>query len=208
MRKVVAVMFMSLDGVAEFPLYEEDPGTPEEPDPMWVPRMETFDTLILGRVAYEKWLQYWPARKDDPEASKFQRDFSAFCDRSEKLVVSKTLKRADWTNSRIVAGDLREEVERLRSKPGRDIVIGGGPRVLQAFLERGLVDELVIAMFPTLLGEGKPFFHVNWKPDSPRDMVPVGAPGRQDFQLVESQALRDGTLYLHYRRAPSRSVKN
>jgi dihydrofolate reductase len=203
MRRVMAVMFVSLDGVAEFPLYDEVPGAAEEPDPMWTPRMDSIDTLILGRRSYEKWSEYWPAKKDDPAASEFARAFSAFADRSEKLVVSRTLKKADWANSRIVSGDIGEEVARLKAAPGKDIAIGGGPRTLQSFLERGLVDDMILAMFPSLLSEGKPLFHVVNKPDNERDMVPVGAPGRRDFKLVESKPLNDGTLYLHYRRAPA-----
>lgn len=207
MRRVLAVMFVSLDGVAEFPLYDEEPGAAEEPDPMWTPRMESIDTLILGRRSYEKWYEYWPAKKDDPSANEFARAFSTFADRSEKLIVSKTLKKTDWTNSRIVSGDIGEEVARLKALPGKDIAIGGGPRTLQSFLERGLVDDLILAMFPSLLSEGKPLFHVVNKPDHERDMVPVGAPGRRDFTLIESQPLRDGTLYLHYQRAPAIAPK-
>ncbi len=57
MRKVVAVMFMTLDGVAEFPVYPPETGAAadEEEDPMWTPRMDSIDTLLLGRVAYTKW---------------------------------------------------------------------------------------------------------------------------------------------------------
>lgn len=206
MRSVIAVMFMSLDGVAEFPLYDEQElgADADEPDPMWIPRMDSMDTLILGRRTYELWRTYWPGKKDDPAASDFQKTFSAFCDRAQKLVVSKTLKEAEWPNSRIVRGDLAEEVARLKATPGKDIALGGGPRVLQSFLARGLVDELIIAMSPSLLGHGKPFFHVDAEPDSTRDAVPVGAPGRQDFSLVESKAMSDGTLFLHYRRVAAK----
>lgn len=207
MRNVIAVMFMSLDGVAEFPIYAEQElgADADEPDPMWMPRMESIDTLILGRRTYQLWKSYWPGKRNDPGASDFQKTFAAFCDRAEKLVVSKTLTEADWPTSRIVRGDLTEEVARLKAAPGKDIAIGGGPRVLQSFLERGLVDDLIISMAPSLLGHGKPFFHVDLEPDSTRDAVPEGAEGRQDFQLVESKALNDGTLFLHYRRAPSKS---
>jgi dihydrofolate reductase len=203
-RSVVAVMFVSLDGVGEFPLYDAVPGViDDEPDPMWTPRMESIDTLILGRRSYEKWYEHWPKQKDNPEANEFSKSFSAFCDRTEKLVLSRTLKRVDWSNSRIVSGDIGEEVARLKARPGKDIAIGGGPRTLQAFLDRRLVDDLVLALFPSLVGEGKPLFHVVSKPDNERDMVPMGAIGRRDFTLVESTPLRDGTLFLHYRRAPT-----
>lgn len=206
MRKVLAIVFMSLDGVAEFPIYEVDPPAgsveEEEEDPMWKPRMASIDTLILGRIAYEKWYAYWPARRADPTCSEWQSAFSLFADRAEKLVVSKTLRNADWPNSRIVSGDIAEEVTRLKTLPGKDIALGGGPRILQSFLERGLVDELLIEMFPSLLGRGKPLFHVLADPEHPGDFVPSGAVGRRDFKLVDAKPLRDGTVFLHYRRVP------
>jgi dihydrofolate reductase len=203
MRKVLAIMFMSLDGVAEFPISDEDPESGPEEDPMWTPRMGSIDTLILGRRAYEKWAEYWPARRNDPDSSAFQKAFSEFCDRVEKLVISDSLPKAGWGNSRVVRGaDLGAEMARLKTLPGKDIVIGGGPRVLQAFLERQLVDELVLAVFPTLLGRGKPLFHVVDDPDHPDDFIPMGAEGRRDFRLVDSKPLQDGTVVLHYRRVP------
>lgn len=208
MRKVLAMMFMTLDGVAEFPLYgkEDDAGTGEQEDPMWEPRRESIDTLILGRVAYEKWYGHWPARKDAPDAGEWERAFSRFCDRADKLVISRTLRKADWTNSRVFGGDIGVEMARLKSLPGKDIALGGGPRLLQAFLERGLVDELLINMFPSLLGRGKPLFHVVDDPENPGDFVPMGAPGRQDFQVVEAKRLPDGAVFLHFRRAPDPSA--
>ena len=207
MRKVLAMVFMTIDGVAEFPLYDtpSGPGPEEDEDPMWKPRIESFDTLILGRVAYEKWYGFWPARRKQPDCNEWERAFSLFADRAEKLVVSRTLRSADWTNSRIVSGDIGDEVARIKALPGKDIALGGGPRILQAFLDRGLVDELLIAMFPSLLGRGKPLFHVVDDPDNPGDFVPPGAPGRRDFTLVEAKPLKDGTVFLHYRQAPTRT---
>jgi len=207
MRKVVAMVFMTLDGVAEFPIYDPPAGTPpeEEKDPMWTPRMAAIDTLLLGRIAYETWYGFWPARRDQPDSNEWEKAFSLFADRIEKLVVSRTLRTADWTNSRIVRGDVGEEIARLKALPGGDIALGGGPRLLQSFLERGLVDELLLEVFPSLLGRGKPLFHVVDDPDNPGDFVPPGTPGRRDFTLAEAKPLRDGTVFLHYRRVPAKS---
>jgi len=208
MRKVLAMVFMTLDGVAEFPLYgtEEDPVSGDQEDPMWQPRMASIDTLLLGRVAYEKWYGHWPARKDAPDAGEWERGFARFADGANKLVFSRTLRTADWANSTVVGGDLVEEMARLRSLPGKDIALGGGPRLLQSFLERGLVDELLLTVFPSLLGRGKPLFHVVDDPENPGDFVPMGAPGRRDFRVVEAKPLPDGTVFLHYRRAPDPSA--
>jgi dihydrofolate reductase len=202
-RKVVVPMFMTLDGVAEYPTYAEDgdPTSPGEGPPMWTGRLESTDTLLLGRKTYEKWAGFWPRWKNDPAADPFMQEFSRFADRAEKVVFSKSLKSADWPKSRIVRGDLGEEIARLKSLPGKDIVLGGGPRLSQSLLERDLADELVITMFPTIVGTGKPFFRVAATPDHDEDMIPLGAPGRHDFTLIEARPLKDRTLLLHYARA-------
>jgi len=205
MRKLLIQMFVTLDGIAEFPLYAEDADSSDQGEgpPMWSSRMESTDTLLFGRRTYELWASHWPGRQKDPSAGQFEKDFSRFADRVEKVVVSKTLKSADWPTSRIVRGDLGEEVRRLKSMPGKDIVLGGGPRLAQSLLERDLADELILTMFPTVLGSGKPLFRVKSDPDHKEDFVPLGAPGRHDFKLVESRPHKSGAVLLHYARAGS-----
>lgn len=197
------IMFMTLDGVAEFPVYSDGGPTAEdlEEDPMWTHRMNDIDTLLLGRISYEKWAGYWPAQRTAPDATPFQKAFGAFADDAKKVVFSKTLKAAAWKNTTIARGDPTEEVLRLKALPGKDMALGGGPRMAQAFIERGLVDEMLLEVFPSLLGKGKPLFKVEARPDHPEDFVPPGTPGRRDFQLLESKPLRDGSLFLHYRRS-------
>jgi dihydrofolate reductase len=204
MRKVLILMFMTLDGVAEFPDYVEDADSnaAAEGPVMWNSRMDSTDTLLLGRQTYEKWAAYWPGQQNDPSATPFQKKFSRFADRMEKVVFSKTLKSADWPKSRIVRGDIGEEIHRLKSLPGKDIVLGGGPRLAQSFLERDLADELFITMYPSIVGRGKPFFRVAGNPDHDEDVVPLGAPGRHDFKLIEAPPQRRSIL-LHYARASS-----
>jgi dihydrofolate reductase len=205
MRKVLILMFMTLDGVAEFPDYAEDADSNAagEGPPMWDSRMDSTDTLLLGRKTYEKWAAYWPGQQNNPSATPFQKEFSRFADRVEKVVFSKTLKSADWQRSRVVRGDLGEEIVRLKSLPGKDMVLGGGPRLAQSFLERDLADELFITMFPSIVGRGRPFFRVVGDPDHSEDVVPLGAWGRHDFKLIEALPLRDGEVLLHYARASS-----
>lgn len=205
MRKVLMMMFMTLDGVAEFPDDREDANsTPDdEGPPMWDTRKDSTDTLLLGRLTYEKWAGFWPRWKNEPSASRFMQEFSRYADRAEKVVFSKTLKSADWPNSRIVRGDPGEEVARLKSLPGNDIVLGGGPRLAQSFLERDLVDEIFITVFPSIVGSGKPLFRVMGNPDHEEDVIPRGAPGRHDFKVMEARPQKDGTVLLHYTRFSS-----
>lgn len=202
MRKVLMIMFMTIDGVAEFPVGPSAGQGEDEmaDDPMWSHRMSKIDTVLLGRKSYEKWAGYWPKQLNAPDATPFQKAFASFVDDAKKVVFSKTIRSADWRNTSIARGDAGEEVKRLKSLPGKDMALGGGPRLAQAFLERGLVDEMLLEVFPSLLGKGKPLFKVDLDPDNPEDFVPVGAPGRRDFKLLEARALKDGSLFLHYQR--------
>jgi dihydrofolate reductase len=198
MRKILMIMFMTLDGQAQFPIYPPDPNADPDEDPMWQPRMDSIDTIILGRKAYLKWAAFWPKRQDDPSAGEWSRGFSRFANSLQKIVFSNTLERADWGPSRIVRGSPADEVKRMQSEKGLDIAIGGGPRIAQAFLEADLVDEMLLDVFPSIVGHGKPLFPTADDPDYDEDRIPIGAAGRHDFRLKASQPLSDGSLFLHF----------
>ena len=198
-------MQMTIDGVAEFPVSSDE--SDEDDSDYW----ETFhggywdsvDTLLLGRWTYQKWSSFWPEVRKKPDVGKYLRQFSEFADRAEKVVFSRTLKSAPWEKSRIVQGDISKEIDRLRSQPGRDILVGGGPRLVQEFIRLGLVEELRLGVYPSIAGRGKPVFDVDRLPDNPEDRIPLGAPLRHDFRLIEARPLKGsgGVVFLHYARA-------
>jgi RibD C-terminal domain len=82
------------------------------------------------------------------------------------------------------------------------MVLGGGPRLYQEFLRLGLVDELRLVVYPSVVGRGKPLFDVERLPDNPEDRIPLGAPLRHDFGLTEARPLKGGggAVFLHYTR--------
>jgi dihydrofolate reductase len=205
MRKVLLPTFMTLDGVAEFPEAIDNSGVtdPGAGPAMWKTMLDSTDTLLLGRTTYELWADFWPGQKESPTASPFEKRFSRYADSVEKVVFSKTLESAKWPKSRIVKGDLTDEITRLKSLPGKDLVVGGGPKFAQSILDRDLADELFVTIFPCIAGGGKPFFHVNSDPDHKGDVIPHGAPGRRDLKLLDFQAEEDGAFLLHYARASS-----
>src|SRR5437879_11098704 len=126
MRRIVVSEFMSLDGVVE------DPGGAEKfKHGGWsfkfrddqVPKykldeLKASDSLLLGRVTYEEFAKAWPSRKDD----------MGFADKMNimpKYVVSTTLKKLDWNNSRLIRANVDEEVRKLKEQPGGDILVYG-----------------------------------------------------------------------------------
>ncbi len=200
MRKVLMIMFMTLDGRAQFPIYPPPENQEDDEDPMWRPRFGSIDTILLGQKSYRLWAAHWPARKNDAKAGAWEKEFSRFADKAEKVVFSKTLQEPLWENTRIVRGSPREELAVLRKEEGKDLALGGGPRLAQSFLADGLVDEMLLAVFPSIVSKGKPLFRTVDDPDFPEDRIALGAPGRHDFSLREAQPLSDSTLFLRYER--------
>jgi dihydrofolate reductase len=85
-------------------------------------QLENADTLLFGRVTYQRFAQYWPTAgvKDDP-------DHAAKMNSLPKIVFSKTLEKAAWNNSRIVRDNVVEEIARLKQQAGKNLVLDGSP---------------------------------------------------------------------------------
>jgi dihydrofolate reductase len=158
MGRVVVSQFISVDGVVE------DPGGSEnferggwafkfergdEGDKFKLDEVMQADALLLGRVTYEGFADAWPSREGE-FADKFNN--------MPKYVVSTTMDKADWNNSTVIGDDLAGEVERLKQEHDGDVLVAGSAQLTQALLEHGLIDELTLMVFPTVLGKGKRLF--------------------------------------------------
>jgi dihydrofolate reductase len=156
--RIVVTEFVSLDGVME------DPGGSEnfkhggwsfkfsrgdEGDRFKLDETMASEALLLGRKTYEGFADAWPSRDGD-----FADKFNSM----PKYVVSSTLEDPEWTNSTVLSGDLAEEVGKLRERYDGDIVVHGSQQLVQGLLERDLVDELRLMVFPVVLGTGKQLF--------------------------------------------------
>ena len=87
-----------------------------------------------------------------------ERDHAAWVDKVEKVVFSRTLGPQSWTNTRVVAGNLAEEIAALKRRPGADIMIFGSPSITRALLALDLIDEWYVTINPVILGHGIPMF--------------------------------------------------
>lgn len=159
MSKVVVSQFITLDGVVE------DPGGAEsfehggwafkfergaEGDKFKLDEVMDAGALLLGRVTYEGFADAWPSREGD-FADKFNN--------MPKYVVSSTLTDPDWSNSTVLSGDdLAGDIERLKREVDGDILVNGSVQLVQALLAEGLVEELRLMLYPTVLGSGKRLF--------------------------------------------------
>jgi dihydrofolate reductase len=185
MGRIVITEFVSLDGVMEDPggvegfehggwSFEVSRG--EEGDQFKLDETMSSDALLLGRVTYEGFAAAWPSREGE-----FADKFNSM----PKYVVSSTLEQPDWSNTTVLKGDLAEEVARLRAAHDGDVVVHGSASLVQGLLERDLVDELRLMVFPVVLGSGKRLF---------------GTSAKKPLRLVESKVVGDGVAILRYER--------
>ena len=160
MGKLVVTEFVTIDGVIE------DPGGAEKsPYGGWAFRFErgeegdrykleelaASDSQLLGRVTYEGFAAAWPSMEGAGE-------FGEKMNSMPKYVVSTTLESPEWNNTTVLRGDLAEEVGRLKAQYEGDILVAGSAQLVQSLLERDLVDELHLMVFPTVVGGGKRLF--------------------------------------------------
>lgn len=130
--------------------------------------LKTVDSMIIGRVLYQGFLQYWPNVAKDNKNPAELVDFAKWLDNCPKYVVSKSLEKADWNNSTVINAQTDEElvnkVNKLKESEGGDIVVFGGVRLTQSLVRLGLVDEYRFKIQPVALGKGQPLFTENRTP--------------------------------------------
>ena len=137
--------------------------------------LQSIDDIVLGRVTYELFAQYWPSASG-PDAERLNN--------LPKLVFSRTLRTLDWNNSRLAARDAAEEISRLKQQPGRDIALFGSANLARTLMRDGLIDEYRIFVSPVVLGRGLRTF-----PD----------PGwRSGLKLLKAETWRSGIVALFY----------
>ena len=110
--------------------------------------------LLFGRITYEMMASYWPsplAQKNDPVVAVSMNS-------RPKIVFSKTLARALWSNTRLVKGDLAAEIRKLKKEDGKGMAILGSGNIVSQLAEERLIDEFQIVLNPVALGNGRSIF--------------------------------------------------
>ena len=177
MRKIVAGLFISLDGVVEAPDKWHFPYFNDEMGQAVSAQMAEADTMLLGRRTYEEFAAYWPAQGSDVEGADFMNNIP-------KLVVSTTLKTAAWRNATLISGNVAQELRRLKQQPGKHISITGSGTLVRSLLRDNVLDELRLLVHPIVVGSGKRLFE--------------DVSGRLALKLVDAKTFSTGVLYLSY----------
>lgn len=189
MRKIISAMQVSLDGFIEGPGGELD----------WIENWEDsyglmaqVDTCVLGAGMYPGYEQYWSAVLAAPDAplpfsgkpaTQGEIVYAKWAQETPHVVLSKSMQGAAWQSTRIVREI--DDIVRLKQQSGKDIYAVGGAKFVSSLVERGLVDELRLAIHPVLLGRGKTLFK--------------NSPQRHKLTLVQTRPLPWGTVELTYR---------
>ncbi len=163
---------MSLDGVMSNPEEWTPPHFSDDLSDDLALRLESCSAMVLGSQTYKEFAEFWPKQgKDVP--------FADLNNSIRKYVVSDSLKQADWNNSGVVQAD-----DLVSLKSGGDLHITGSATLVKSLLELRLLDEIVILLFPVVLGKGKRMF----------DGIDV-----TKIDLVDTKAFPHGVTSLTYR---------
>jgi len=176
MRKIVAQLFYSLDGVVESPENWVLDMVDEEAGGFVDQLTDRQDAVLLGRKTYDVWSEYWPTSDDG---------FAPFINKVQKYVISTSLEAVDWQNSTLFNQNIYENIAGLKQLPGKDIGIHGSITLVRSLLEQGLIDELALIVFPVMAGKG--------------ERLGEGLEKTQQLQLANIERTQKGVLLLTYR---------
>lgn len=186
MRKVIAIEFISLDGVIQAPGGPEDgfayggwaaPYDDYVQESMMQKQLSLPFDLLVGRKTFDLWAPYWPHHGDRWPA----------INSATKYVASNTMTSHEWQPSKFLSGDIAEHVRTIKSQPGPDLHVYGSGNLLQTLLKHDLVDALWLMIHPLTLGEGQRLFA--------KGTIPAA------FKVTESTVSSTGVIFVHYERA-------
>ncbi|HEY4289301.1 MAG TPA: dihydrofolate reductase family protein [Puia sp.] len=188
MRKIISFMHVSLDGFTAGPNGEMDwMKVDQELFDFASQATEMSDLAIYGRVTYQMMDGYWPTAGDKPTASKHTKEHSAWYNKVEKIVLSKTWAGKSIPGTTIIGDDFASQIRSVKEKPGKHIVIFGSPAAVRSMIKEDLVDEFWLMVNPILMGKGIPMF-----PDLEQ---------RKPLELQEEKRLKSGVVMLKFSRA-------
>jgi dihydrofolate reductase len=151
MRKLIYTINITIDGCCEHT--KMVPPDDEVMEDYYTQLVRDAD-LCYGRKTYQLMVPYWPEIAKNPSETKADREFAQAFDAANKIVFSRSLESAESRNTRIVRGNLYDEIVKLKQEQGKDIYVGG-VHLASQLIELGLVDEYRFVVAPVLAGEGR-----------------------------------------------------
>jgi dihydrofolate reductase len=159
MRKLILQMQMTIDGFVAGPNGELDWMVWDWDDKIkaYVNRLtDSIDTILLGHKMTDGFISYWSNVIKNPEEPEYE--FGKKMIDTPKVVFSKTLNKISWPNTRLASGNLSEEINQLKNKQGKDIMVYGGASFVSALIENNLIDQYHLFINPVAIGCGMSIF--------------------------------------------------
>jgi dihydrofolate reductase len=181
MRRLTVFNFVTLNGYFKGPKGDiswHQHGAEE--NEYAVEGLRSGSTLLFGRVTYEMMASYWPT----PDAIKNDPVVAAGMNHADKIVFSRTLKKAEWNKTRLMKDNIVEEIKKMKQLPGTDMTLLGSGSILTQFAEQGMIDEYQIMVDPVVLGDGTSIFK-NIK-------------HKLDLKLTKTRIFKSGVVLLCY----------
>jgi dihydrofolate reductase len=183
MRKLKLQVQISVDGCIAGPNNEMDWLIGDDESLSYINGIaESDDTILVGRKMVDEFIPYWSNvmnKPDDP-----MHAFAKKMIETPKVVFTKTLNKSEWINTEIATGDLKDEIAKLKSQNGGDIIVYGGASFDSSLIKEKLIDKFYLFINPVAIGNGKTIF---------RDLSEI-----QKLTLIESIAFDSGIVLLHY----------
>ena len=176
MRKIVAGMFITLDGVVEAPEKWNPPYYDDEMGQAVMPALAAAGLHLYGRRSYELFRSVFTGTAAPPHA--------AMMTSTPKVVVSTTLDDPGWGPTTVIRSNVAAELTTLKQQPGQDISVAASGTLVRFLLQAGLLDELRLLVHPVLAGAGKHLFE--------------GAGDKVPLTLLESRPHSNGVVALRY----------
>ena len=136
--------------------------------------------ILFGRVTYEMMASFWPTLMAKEQFPKVAEGMNS----CEKIVFSRTLKKAEWNNTRIISGDLEKEVKQLKKESAKEMPVLGSGTIVTQLADLGLVDEYQVMIDPVAIGQGTPIFQ--------------GIKKQLDLKLTNTRTFNSGIMLLCY----------
>jgi dihydrofolate reductase len=186
MRKIIVFNLLSLDGYfagadGNIDWHNVD----SEFNDFAVEQTSQFGGIIFGKMTYQIFEEFWPKVVNDKKMSKEDRKIAQIIDDVWKIVVSKSLKKVTWKNSKLYHDIDHQEVKQWKAYDGKDLVIFGSGTIVQQMTKLKLIDEYRFLINPVVLGKGKPMFA------NQDEMLKL--------TLVATRKFKNGNILLTYR---------
>ncbi|HEY1528016.1 MAG TPA: dihydrofolate reductase family protein [Candidatus Angelobacter sp.] len=181
MRKLIFAINITLDGCCDHTKQYVD----EEQLEYFTQLTREADLQVFGRKTYQLMVPYWPEVLKGQSETKADTEFARAFDSINKIVFSRSLDSAEDRNTRIVRGNLHDEILKLKQEPGKNILVGGID-IPSQLIQLGLVDEYRFVVGPIVAGEGR------------RLLEGVSLPESLHLKLVESKIFESGRVALRY----------